>query len=232
MKYKKIFDSFNYAIQGIIHALQTQKHMKFHFFVAVGVLVLSLFFDFSRMEILVLFISITLVLVMEMVNTAIETAIDLFANYYHPLAKIAKNVAAGAVLIAAINAIVVGYLLFFDRLKPITAIIFDKVKQSPPHITFITLAVVMLVVIGVKAYFGTGTPLKGGMPSGHSAIAFSIATIISITTGDMLIATLSYLMAFLVAQTRIEAKVHTIFETLIGGITGILITVFIFQLLY
>lgn len=231
MKVRKLMDSFNYAIQGIIYTLQTQKNMRFHFIIAIGVLAIGLFLNLSRTDILILLLSITLVLVLEMINTAIEATIDIYVNYYHPLAKIAKNVAAGAVLISAINAVLVGYLLFFDRLKPIAGIIVDKVKQSPPHITFITLTVVILVVIGVKAYFGAGTPLKGGMPSGHSAIAFSIATIISLFTMDVLVVTLSFLMAFLVAQTRIEARVHTLLETIIGGTIGVLITVFIFQLL-
>lgn len=230
MKLRKLIDSFNYAIQGIIHTLQTQKNMRFHFFIGIAVLISSLFFNLSRLELIILFISITLVIVLEMVNTAIETAIDLFANYYHPLAKIAKNVAAGAVLVSAINAVVVGYLIFFDRLKPVTGIIVEKVKQSPPHITFIILTVVMLIVIGVKAYFGQGTPLKGGMPSGHSAIAFSMASIISLITKDTLIATLSYIMALLVVQTRVESKIHSVPETVIGAIIGILTSVIIFQL--
>jgi diacylglycerol kinase (ATP) len=230
MGVRKLVDSFNYAIQGIIHTIQTQRNMKFHIFIAVIVLIFSLFFDLSRTEILLLSISITLVLVLEMINTAIETTIDLFANYYHPLARIAKNVAAGAVLISSINAILVGYLIFFDRLYPMASIIIKKVKHSTPHITFISIAIVMLVVIGVKAYFGRGTPLKGGMPSGHSAIAFSLATIITLMTENPLVMLLSLLMALLVAQTRIEAKIHSLIETIIGGIVGILLTVLIFEL--
>lgn len=230
MKFRRVFDSFNYAIQGIIHTLQTQKNMRFHFIIAIGVLILSLFQDFSRSELLVLFVSITLVLVLELVNSAVEAAVDLIANYYHPLARIAKNAAAGAVLIAAINAILVGYLLFFDRLKPLSSSIVEKVKQSPPHITFITLTVIMLIVIGVKAFSGRGTPLKGGMPSGHSALAFAISSIISLISKDALIATLSFIMAFMIAQSRVESKIHTVLETSVGGLIGILISIMIFQL--
>jgi len=230
MRVRKLIDSFNYAIEGIIHTLQTQKNMRIHFVIAIGILITSLFFDLSKTELLILFISITLVFVLEMINTAIEAAIDLFANYYHPLARIAKNVAAGAVLIAAINAVFVGYLLFFDRIKPMASMIVIKVKQSPPYITFIILMIVMLVVISMKAYLKEGTPLKGGMPSGHSAIAFSFATIISLITQDTLIMSLSFLMALLVAQTRIESKIHSLLETFIGGLLGIVVTVFIFQL--
>lgn len=230
MKLRRLIDSFNYAIQGIIYTLQTQRNMRIHIFIAIAVLVSSLFFDLSRTELIILFISITLVLVVEMINTAIENAIDLTVNYCHPLAKIAKNAAAGAVLIASINAIFVGYLIFFDRLKPMAGIIVDKVKQSPPHITFIVLTVVMLAVIGAKAFFKGGTPLKGGMPSGHSAIAFSIATIITFITRDTLIAALSFLMALLVAQTRLEAKIHSLLEIVYGAVLGILAAAIIFQL--
>jgi diacylglycerol kinase (ATP) len=204
--------------------------MRVHFTMAIGILILSLFFDLSRVELLVLIISIALVLILELINTSIETAIDLYANHYHPLARIAKNTAAGAVLVSAVNAILVGYLIFFDRLKPVTEIIINKVKQSPPYITFITVVVIMLVVIGVKAFFGKGMPLKGGMPSGHSALAFSFATIISLVSGDILIVTLSFLMALLVAQSRIESKSHSFVETFIGALLGILITVLVFQI--
>ena len=230
MKAKKLIDSFNYAIDGIIYALRTQKNMRIHFCIAVVVLIGCLFFNLSRIELLMIFFAICLVIVMEMINTAIENAIDLFANHYHPLAKIAKNVAAGAVLIAALNAVLVGYLIFFDKLKPVAGIMVDKVKQSSPHITFIVLIITMLIVIAVKAWYGEGTPLKGGMPSGHSAIAFSSATIILLISKDALIATLSFLMAFMVAQTRVEADVHTEYETFIGALIGIITTILIFQL--
>lgn len=227
---KKLVDSFNNAIDGIIHTIQTQRNMKIHVAAAIGVLLFSLFFDLSKLELLVLSITIALVIATELINTAVEATIDLFANYYHPLARIAKNAAAGAVLVAAINAVLVGYLIFFDRLWPMTNIIVNKVKQSPPHITFICLVVVMLIVISVKAYFGRGTPLKGGMPSGHSAIAFSAATILTLFTKNTLVMSLSLLMALMVAQSRIEAKVHSLAEVIIGSLLGILVTVLIFQL--
>jgi diacylglycerol kinase (ATP) len=197
---------------------------------AIFVLIFSLFFNFTKMEMLILFLTITLVIVLEMINTAIEATIDVMANYYHPLAKIAKNVAAGAVLISAVNAVVVGYLLFFDKLKPITSSVLWKIKQSDTTVVFICIILVVMITIIVKAVYGEGTPLKGGMPSGHSALAFSAATAISLLIQDLLVMTLSYFLAFLVAQSRIESKVHTLYETIIGSILGILITILIFKL--
>lgn len=230
MKIKKLSDSFNNAIDGIIYAVRTQLNMKIHFIIAILVLLLSLFFDFSKIEMLILFFTISLVIVLEMINTAIEATIDVIANYYHPLAKIAKNVAAGAVLIAAINSVVVGYLLFFDRLKPITSTVFMKIKQSNTTVVFICLILTVLITIVIKAIYGEGSPLKGGMPSGHSALAFGIATSISLVTDQLLIITLSYFLAFLVAQSRVDAKIHSIFEVIVGAVLGILISILIFKL--
>ncbi|HAZ37835.1 MAG TPA: diacylglycerol kinase [Clostridiaceae bacterium] len=230
MKIKKLTDSFNYAIEGIIYAIRTQRNIRIDFAIAILVLILSLFFDFTKYEMLILFLTITLVIVLEMVNTAIEATLDVLANYYHPLAKIAKNVSAGAVLISAINAVVVGYLLFFDKLKPITKNVIFKIKQSDPTVVFICLIVVVIITIIIKAIYGEGTPLNGGMPSGHSAIAFAGATAISLLTNDALVITISYFLAFLVAQSRVEGKIHSIYEVTIGSILGVLITIFIFTL--
>lgn len=229
MKVRRLIDSLNYAFEGIIYALKTQRNMKIHFFVAIVVLFASLFFDFTRIEILILLLTISMVIVAEMINTSIESTIDLITDKYHIFAKIAKNVAAGAVLIAAINSIIVAYLLFFHRINPYTIQVLHHVRQSPLHITFIALIVVIFAVIAVKAYFGRGTPLQGGMPSGHAAVAFSLATAITFISENMFIATLSVLMALLVSQSRIEAKIHSVFEIVVGGILGILITIIFFQ---
>ncbi len=230
MKVRRLIDSLNYAFEGIIYALKTQRNMKIHFLVAIIVLISSLFFDLTRIEILILFLTISMVIVAEMINTSIESTIDLITDKYHIFAKIAKNVAAGAVLIAAINSIIVAYLLFFNRINPFTIQVLHYVKQSPLHITFIALIVVIFTVIAVKAYFGRGTPLQGGMPSGHAAVAFSLATAITFISENVFVATLSALMALLVSQSRLETKIHNFFEIIVGGILGMLITIIFFQI--
>lgn len=227
---KKIIDSFNYAIDGIIYTLKTQKNMRIHFIITFLILILSLFFDFSRVEILLLFFSVTLVIISEMINTAIEKTIDMYTDEFHPLAKIAKNVAAGAVLISAINSIIVGYLLFFDRINPFTKNIIFKIKSSPIHLTFISIILVIIISISIKTLTESGTPFKGGIVSGHTALAFSISTVITFLTQNTLIATLSFFVAVLVGQSRIEGEIHTLSQVVNGGILGILITILIFQL--
>lgn len=230
MKFRRLIDSLNYAFEGIIYALKTQRNMKIHFLVAIIVLFASLFFDLTRIEILILLLTISMVIVAEMINTSIESTIDLITDKYHIFAKIAKNVAAGAVLIAAINSIIVAYLIFFHRINPYTIQVLHRVRQSDLHITFIALIIVIFIVIAVKAYFGKGTPLQGGMPSGHAAVAFSLSTAITFISQNMFIATLSVLMALLVCQSRIESKIHSFFEVVVGGILGILITIIFFQI--
>lgn len=231
MRVRRLIESFNNAISGVLHSLKTQRNMKIHFAVAIAVLIASLFMDFSRLELLLLFFTISLVLITEMINTSIEATIDLITDRYSPLAKIVKNVAAGAVLISALNALIVAYLLFFDRLNPLTYLVLKKIRQSSTHVTFISLILVIIVVVIAKSLTGKGTPLRGGMPSGHSAVAFSIVTAVAFISQSMLVTTLTLILALLVMQSRIEAKIHSTFQTIIGAILGILITVLIFQLM-
>jgi len=231
MKVRKLIESFNYAFEGIIYALKTQRNMKIHFSIAIIVLSLSLFFDLSKMEFLVLLLTISSVIMAEMINTAIEATIDLMTDQYHIFAKIAKNVAAGGVLIAAINSIIVAYLIFFHRVNPYTQILLHRVRQSSIHITFVVLIITIFTTIALKAYFGRGTPVQGGMPSGHGAIAFSIATAITFISQNMFIGTLAILMALLVCQSRIEGKIHSFYEVLVGAILGTIIAIIFFQII-
>ena len=107
-----IFESFNYAFEGIIHVLRTQRNMRIHFGVALIVLIAGLAVDVSRLELIALLLAIAFVLIAEMINTAIESAIDVATTSFDPMAKLAKDIAAGAVLIATVNAIAIGYLVF------------------------------------------------------------------------------------------------------------------------
>lgn len=230
MKVKKLLDSFNYAIEGIVYSVRTQRNMRIHMIAAILVLTACFFYDLNKMELLIITITITMVIAAELINTAVELAIDATTNYYHPLAKLAKNAAAGAVLITAINAVLVGYIIFWDKLKYINFIVMKKIKGSNPYMIFIIIAVVSIITLIIKAIFGEGTPLKGGMPSGHSAIAFSIATSIALITEEPLTIILSYFLAFIVAQSRVDSEVHSVLEVFVGGVFGSLLTILLFRL--
>ena len=231
MKVKKLVDSFNYAIEGIIYSIRTQRNMKIHMIAAILVLVATFFYDLSKIELLIITITISLVIVAEMINTAVEAAIDATTNFYHPLVKIAKNVAAGAVLVSAINSVLVGYVIFWDRLTPFNRTVMLKLKKSDPDMIFFILVIVCIATVVVKAIIDEGTPLRGGMPSGHSTIAFSVATAITLLTDEPLIMVLSYLIAVIVAQSRVDSKIHSILEVIFGGIFGTLLTLLLFKVL-
>ncbi|MCR1952512.1 MULTISPECIES: diacylglycerol kinase [unclassified Clostridium] len=228
MKIKKMVESFNYAINGIIETVRTQRNMKIHIFAALCVLLSCFLFDVSKIEFLILAITITLVLGAEIINTAIEATIDMSTNHYHPLAKIAKNASAGAVLVTAINALLVGYIIFWDKISDLSYDVIHKVKQSEPYMIFIALVFVILATLIIKSIFGEGTPLRGGMPSGHSALSFSIATAISLITEEPICIVLSYLMALITAQSRVDSNIHSIWEVIVGALFGTLLTLLIF----
>lgn len=228
--------SFNYAIEGLIHVLRRERNMRVHFALSTVVLVLAFIYDVSRLELMALMIAISFVLIAEMVNTAIEEMIDLSTKGgYDPRAKIAKDVAAGAVLIASVVAATIGYLVFIDRIRSPSYHLLNEVRAIPANLTIIALALTVIAVIAVKAVSGRGTPLRGGLPSGHAAVAFGCWIAITFITADfqhrVLISTLAFLMAFLVAQTRIESGIHSMREVAFGGLLGTLVTMLLFQTL-
>lgn len=113
-----LIDSFKYALEGIAYSLKTQRNMRIHSIMGILVFIAGLYFKVSRLELAILVMVASNVVVAEMINTAIESAIDLYSRQRHPLAKIAKDVAAAAVLISAISAAIVGLIIlgppFFD----------------------------------------------------------------------------------------------------------------------
>jgi len=227
---RQLIDSFNCAIEGFIYVLRTQRNMRFHFMVAVLIFLVGIVMDFNRIELVCLGGLITTVLLAEMINTAIEYTIDLISDTFHPLARIIKDVSAGAVLLSAISAAIFGYLLFSRHLRFSFVGGLSKIRSSPLHITVIALIVVLALTIIGKALSNKGTPLHGGMPSGHSAVVFTIWTIIVFSTSNPLIIILTFLMAAAIARTRIKEGVHTLSEVIIGALLGFLTTLLLFQI--
>jgi len=233
---QSLFHSFNHAAEGVIHALRTQRNLWIHFSIAAAVLVAALAFGVSKLELIVLLLAITFVLVAELVNTAIEAAVDVASTSFDPMAKLAKDIAAGAVLIATVVAVAVGYLVFADRLRDPSLRILDGLRDAPFEVTVIALVLTVMLVIVAKAYTGRGTPLRGGLPSGHAAVAFggwvAVTTLLGHQRYWFLISTVTFIMALLVAQTRIEAGIHSLFEVFLGGLLGALVTLVIFQVFW
>jgi diacylglycerol kinase (ATP) len=228
-----LFDSFNYATEGLIHALRTQRNLWIHFTIAATVLVAAIGFGVSKIELISLLLAITFVLVAELVNTAIEAAVDVASTSFDPMAKLAKDIAAGAVLIAALNAVAVGYLVFSGAVADRSSRFLDRLANAPSELTLVALALTVILVVAIKAFTGRGTPLRGGLPSGHAAVAFAgwmaVTLVLDDSSHRFLISTLTFIMALLVAQTRVETGVHSASEVASGGLIGALMTLAIFQ---
>lgn len=114
---RKFSRSLRYAVAGIWHTWLTQRNMRIHFVAALLVFGMALYLRIDTPDLLFLIFAVTLVIMAEMFNTAVEAVVDLHGQAIHPLARAAKDVAAGAVLVAALNALAVAYLVFYPRLS-------------------------------------------------------------------------------------------------------------------
>ena len=108
----KLIKSYNYANEGIYHALKTQNSFRIQVVFAILSTILAIFFEFNRFEWLILILTICTVLSAELLNTVIETIVDLYTAEYHEKAKLAKDLSAGVVLIVCLFSVAIGLLLF------------------------------------------------------------------------------------------------------------------------
>lgn len=204
--------------------------MRNHFAAALAVLLAALFLRVTAIEFALLSLSILFVLSAELFNTAIEAVVDLVTPEYHPLAKIAKDTAAGAVLVAAMGAAIIGYMILARYVFPVYAKVLTMFGSPTDMGTAISILVVIIVVIMIKSLTNRGTALEGGLPSGHAAVAFSIATAISLNTRDPLISLLCIILAIMVSHSRLLMRIHQLREVVLGSLLGSGITILVLLL--
>ena len=236
MKNDNFFEAWGNATNGIIYSATTQRNIRIQLVLAVIVMVLSLFYGLTA-EFLCLLFAVFLVIFAELINTAIETVVDLFVDVYHPKAKISKDVAAGAVVLAACNALVVGYFIFFkeENLKAISDSIFNNMVKSPMHLAFVAIMLVVIAVISMKAGCSKKTERgelvkEGFVPSGQSAIAFAALTAIWLNSKDIVTFTLALILSILVVENRVGSNARTKAEIVFGACMGVLIVLLIYGL--
>lgn len=122
MKKDPLYKSFGYAFQGIFNTIRTERNIKIHCAAAILVTIFGIWLQISKTEWMICFILFGLILALELVNTAVEATVDLFTEERKPLAKKAKDAAAGAVLIAAIFAAVIGILILIPKLLEVAGL--------------------------------------------------------------------------------------------------------------
>ena len=199
------------------------------------VLILSLFYDFSTTEFLSLTFAIFFVIFAEMINTAIETLVDLYTDVYHPKAKIAKDVAAGAVLFASVNSVIVAYFLIIKQtdLIQLNQSILGGVIASPTHMAFVGLILVTIWIIAVKSISKKreldGKKKSSFVPSGQSAISFAILTAIWLNTKNIFVFCLALILSLLVSGNRMN-DTRSMSEVIFGAFMGTLIVLMVFGL--
>ncbi len=226
----RFWRSFNHAFAGIMYAARTQPNMRAHLIISLLVILAALILRLGRDYVVDLVVIIAVVLALELLNTAVESIVDLLTVTHHPLAKTAKDAAAGAVLVASVAAVVVGYLVFYQGLINGGQRVYEAVASVPSNIAFVVLTVVAIATIFAKAWVGRGSALQGGAISGHAALAFAAATLLAFLYQRPLAALLAYFVAFLVAQSRVEAKIHSTGEVVAGSVLGTVVALAVYLL--
>ena len=222
---------FKVAFSGLVYTFRTQRHMRFHIYVVIIVLLLGTWLNLGLREVMVLLFTVTLVMVAEMFNSAIEATVDLVSPNYHPLAKFAKDIAAGAVLITTIIALVIGGLLILgeNRWEEIKTNLSTETVglEVMPKLLLGGFLVFLGVVVG-KGLGKRGQVLKGVLVSGHSAFGFYLATTIMLVTNSFVVSALAIMLASIIAQSRWEAKIHSVFEVTLGAAVGVAVGALMF----
>ncbi|MCE9558559.1 MAG: diacylglycerol kinase [Armatimonadetes bacterium] len=225
---------FRVAINGMVHTFRTQRHMRIHLYVTLVTLLVAVVLPLRVRDVLVLFFMIGSVLVAEMFNSAIEAVVDLASPHYHPMAKFAKDIAAGAVLIATIMAITAGALIAIgdDAWERIKLGLTSEGFALPFAARFVggSLILFTIVVIG-KGLGKRGNVLQGGLVSGHAAFGFFFASSIPFITDNALASVIAIMLALVIAQSRYEAKFHSIFELTLGATVGSILGITVFGVL-
>ncbi|WP_243767321.1 diacylglycerol kinase [Paenibacillus agricola] len=222
--------SFRYAYEGVKYALSTQRNMKFHFFAAFIVMLLALYLRLPKLEILFILLAVTLMIVTELINTAIEKTVDLAMPDHHPLAKIAKDVAAASVLVSAVFAAVVGMVVFYEPVDQL----FRNVRTSggmafSAATLWILISLVALATIVLDTRFSSKDSRY--RLSLLSAIAFAIATCIAFYSSITYVVLLAYFLAFLVMLVLYDKRSRSLASLILGGLVGTCITFAIYYVI-
>lgn len=219
--------SMRFAYEGIQYALSTQPNMKFHFFASFAVLVSAIFFRLPRTDILFLLLAITLVIVTELINTGIEKTVDLAMPERHPLAKIAKDTAAAAVLVTAVFAVAVGIVVFYG---PVERWLRAREQPDVPlsiGSVWLYLALVMLAVIVAETRFRDSDRLR---PSLWMAVSVSVSMLITLKSDDTLVGLLAFGMSGMFLIMLYEKQSRSLPGLVFGGLLGAALTVLTFYL--
>ncbi len=234
---KHLGRSFDDAFNGVSALYRTQPHVRIYLVIGLVALLLSAMLHFGPLELVLLSSAILILFIAESLNTAIEATVDLAIQEEHPLAKIAKDCGAAAVLFAVSYALLVGVVLFAN--KPVWKVLsrqasahfFDELTRTGVmELLALGSAVLFIIILVGKGEACNANLLKGGAVSGHAALAFFFATAVALVAQQVLVTLLAYLLALLTAQSRVDARIHSVREAILGALAGTTVCFVVFML--
>lgn len=231
MKANNLIESFRYAIEGVLYGFRSERNLRIHGLIGLLVLIFAMSCGVTREELAILILVIGVVLAAELLNTAVERVVDLVTEEYHPLAALAKNLAAGAVLMVAVGAALIGGVIFGPYVWKLSREATGGTVQGNLALVLMGVVFVVLLVVAIKTAMGSKMPWRGGMPSGHVALAAALSTATYYVGASTAAVLLSAALALLVAQSRLEAGIHSLQEVFLGGVLGVIVTVAVFELM-
>jgi len=228
MNNKHLGESFYHAFEGLSHAIWTQRHVRVQLIIVALALTLSYVMHIDTVHLLFVLSAVSAVIIAELFNTAIEVVVNMITETYHPLAKVAKDVAAAGVLIASMYAFLVGVTVFVPVADISKWLAKENIQQVPQPdlavIILLAIAVVSIIIPIFKVRVGHGSLMRGGAVSAHTAVAFLLFAAIAVKSGFKPLITIpAFALALLVAQSRVEGKIHTVAEVLWGATVALVV---------
>lgn len=220
-KNKSLFGAMRYALNGIIHAFKTERNLRIDYIIGGLVLICSLFFDFSKIEMICLLLTIGFVIFAEMINTTVEYIVDLITQEYNENAKAAKDIAAGGVFISGGISVIVAYFLFVDKLSRASTSLLTSILSSRAHLLVTILFILVLLTVVIKGMVNKKKEnYVEAFPSTRVALSFGLAIYLYIITKSFLVGGVACVLAIMVSMLKQEkdnvSYLHLIFSALLG----------------
>ncbi|MBQ8043307.1 MAG: diacylglycerol kinase [Clostridia bacterium] len=233
-KNKTFFSATKNALNGIIHAFKTEKNLRNDYIIGALVLFVSLFFDFTRTELICLVLTIGFVIFAEMINSTVEYIVNLVKTEYDLNAKAAKDIAAGGVLIASIISVIVAYLLFIDKIRQASTALLTTVLSSKVHMLVTILFVVTILVVILKGIFSKDKDNNyvKAFPSARVTVSFSLSTYLFVITKNLIVGGVALALSIMVSSIKRENDKTTMIQIILSALIGILLVVSVYQLTF
>lgn len=220
-KNKSLVNAMRYALNGIIHAFKTERNLRIDYIIGTLVLLCSLFFDFSKTEMICLILTIGFVIFSEMINTTVEYIVDLITDEYNENAKAAKDIAAGGVFISGGISVIVAYFLFVDKLSKASTSMLTSILSSRAHLLVTVLFAAVLLTVVIKGIVCKKREnYVEAFPSTRVTVSFALAIYLYIITKSFLVGGIALVLALIISSLKKEkdnvSYLHLIFSALLG----------------